>query len=149
MTMRPKPKMLNRLPRILRAPKQQRIRPRRCPQRQLVHSQTLPARLLDPRSRRSREVQRRYCQLRDFQQARVVRDGSDYDEGFLRPRHFREPAEGHGWAVDARHEEAAEDDAIEGGGGAACDLRGLVMGTVEWGGWGVGGEMRDVRARNR
>lgn len=120
MLMRPKPKVLNRLPRILRPPKQQRIRSRRRPKSQLIKRETLPTSLLDPRTRRSREMQGRDCQLRDLEQADVVRDGADYDEGFLGALHFCEAREGHGWAVDARGEEAAEDDAVEGGGGAAC-----------------------------
>jgi len=127
MLMRPKPKMLDRLPRILRPPQQQRIRPRRRLQCQLVQRQTLPPRLLDPRARRCREVQRRDRQLRDFQEARVVRDGADDDEGLLGAGHFREAAEGHGGAVDAGGEEAAEDDAVEGGGGATWE-EGEVLG---------------------
>jgi len=84
-------------------------------------------------------VQRRDRQLRDFQQARVVRDGADDDEGLLGPGHFREAAEGHGGAVDAGGEEAAEDDAVEGGGGAAC---GGGNGLGCWMGRGWRGEER-------
>ena len=88
--MRPKPKMLNRLPRILRPPKQQRILPRRLPKRQLIQRQTLPTSLLNPRACRGGEMQCRDSQGFDFEQACVVRDGADHDEGFLgRERRWR------------------------------------------------------------
>lgn len=119
MLMRPEAEMLDRLPRVLRSPQQQRVRPRRRLQRQLVQRQALPARLLDPRARCGREVQGRDGQLREREQARVVRHGADDDERFLGAGHFREAAEGHGRAVDAGGEEAAEDDPVEGRGGAA------------------------------
>jgi len=156
MLMRPKAKMLDRLPRILRPPQQQRIRPRRRLQRQLIQRQTLPSRLLDPGACRGRKVQRRDCQLREFEQPGVVCDGADDDEGFLGAGHFREAAEGHGWAVDAGGEEAAEDDAVEGGGGAAWWRGGVRIADVElgvsswvgiWAMWG--GKKEDVRARKR
>lgn len=117
--MRPKPKMLHRLPRILRAPQQQRVLPRRLPQRQLIQRQALPARLLDPRASGRGEVQGRDGHGLYFEQARVVCDGADDDEGFFGPGEALEAGEGEGGAVDAGGEEAAEDDAVEGGGGTA------------------------------
>ena len=82
--MRPEPKMLHRLPRILRPPQQQRVPPRRRPERQLIQRQALPARLLDPRPRRRREVQRRHSHfLRHLEQTRVVGDGADDDDDFV------------------------------------------------------------------
>ena len=122
--------MLHRLPRILRSPQQQRITPRRRPQRQLIERQALPARLLDPRPRRRREVQRRNGELLGhFQQAGVVGDGPDDDDGFVcggdflgRPAggEHAEAGEGEGRPVRARHEEPAENDFVEVGVGFAC-----------------------------
>lgn len=82
--MRPKPKMLHRLPRILRPPHQQSITPRRRPQRQLIQRQALPTRLLDARSRRGGEAQCGDADLGHSQQARVVGDGADDDDDFVR-----------------------------------------------------------------
>lgn len=136
--MRPKPKMLHRLPRVLRSPYQQCIAPRRRPQRQLIQRQTLSSRLLDPSSCSSREPQCRNAHLGDCQKARVICDGADHDDGFVRFNAFRgfgvgfcgrvggvagETGERDGWAVDAGHEKAAEDDAVEGAVGAACGLK--------------------------
>lgn len=121
--MRPKPKMLHCLPRILRSPQQQRITPRRRPERQLIQSQALPARLLDPSPRGSRKVKCRNGEfLRYFEQACIVGDGADDDNGFdcwgyllagAAGGEHAETAEGEGGAVGAGHEEAAENDFVE------------------------------------
>ena len=121
--MRPKTEMLHRLPRILRSPQQQRITPRRRPQRQLIERQALPARLLDPRPRSRREVKRRNGELLGhFQQAGVVGDGTDDDDGFVcrgdllggaAGGEHAEAGEGEGGAVRAGHEESAENDFVE------------------------------------
>lgn len=115
--------MLHRLPRVLRSPQQQRVAPRRRPQRQLIHRQALPARLFDPGSRGSRKAEGRDGEfLGHFQQAGVVGDGTDYDDGFVRWGHFlagaaggehAEAGEGERGAVGAGHEEAAENDLVE------------------------------------
>lgn len=112
--------MLNRLPRILRPPQQQRILTRRLLQRQLIQRQTLTPRLLDPCPRGRSEMECCDGHGLDFQQTRIVRDGADYDEGFLGAGETLEAREGHWGAVDAGHEEAAEDDAVECRGSAAC-----------------------------
>ena len=56
------------------------------------------------------------------QQTRVVCDGADDDEGFLGLGEALQAGEGEGWAVDAGGEEAAEDNGVEGGGGAAWTI---------------------------
>ena len=56
----------------------------------------------------------------DFEQARIVRDGADDDDGFLGLSEALQAGEGERRAVDAGGEEATEDDAVEGGGGATC-----------------------------
>ena len=121
--MGPKPKVLHRLPRILRSPQQQRITPRRRPERQLIQSQALAARLLDPSPRGSREVERRNGEfLRYLEQAGIVGDGADDDDGFdcrgnllagAAGGEHGETAEGEGGAVGAGHEEAAENNFVE------------------------------------
>lgn len=128
--MRPKPKMLNRLPRILRPPQQQRITPRWRPQRQLIQRQALPARLFNPSPCRGGEVERRDGEFfRHRKQTDVVGDGADDDDGFLcrgdlfaraAGSEHGEAGEGERGAVGAGHEEAAEDDFVEVGVGFAC-----------------------------
>ena len=122
MRMRPKPKMLHRLPTILLSPHQHSITPRRCPQRKLIQRQTLPARLQDPSSRRSGEPQCRDTQFWESEKANVVCHGTDCHEGFVedfalwlgaRRCEFYEGGEGEGGAVDAGHEKAFEDYAVE------------------------------------
>lgn len=115
--------MLHRLPRILRSPQQQRITPRRGPKRQLIERQALPARLLDPRSRGRRKVERRNGELLGhLQQAGVVGDGTDDDNRFVcrgdllggaAGGEHAEAREGEGGAVGAGHEEPAENDFVE------------------------------------
>ena len=127
MTMRPKSKVLHSLPRILRSPQQKRIRPRRSLQRQLIKCQALPTRLLDPRSRSRREPQRRDRELGNGKQTVVVGNGADdYDRlvgvslgGFRVLADTGEPREGYRRTVDTGHEEAAENDFVEGGIGTA------------------------------
>lgn len=127
--------MLDRFPRVLRPPHQQRVTPRGRPQRQLIEGQALAAGLLDARARRGGEPQRRDRDLGHGEQTRVVGDGADHDDGLVAGHALRrvgvgfrgrvrgvagEAGEGEGWTVYARGEEAAEDDAVEGGVGAAC-----------------------------
>lgn len=121
--MRPEPKMLHRLPRILRSPQQQCITPRRRPERQLIQRQALPARLLDASPRGGGEAERRDGELlRHLEQTGIVSDGADDDDGLVRRGEFLgsaargehcEAAEGDGGAVGAGHKEAAEDDFVE------------------------------------
>lgn len=149
--------MLDRLPRILRSPQQQRVAPRRRPERQLVQCQALAASLLDPRSRGGGEVERRDRELLGhFEQARVVGDGADDDNGLVGRGHLlagaarrehAEAGEGERGPVRARHEESAQNDFVEVGVGFACGC------GVRWGGrrglvvrFGGGS---DVRARKR
>ena len=115
--------MLHGLPRILRSPQQQRITPRRCPERQLIQRQALTARFLDSSSCGSRKVKCRNGKfLGHFQQAGIVSDGTDDNNGFLCWGHFfagaaggehGEPAEGERGTVGAGHEEAAENDFVK------------------------------------
>ncbi len=127
--MRPKPKMLNRLPRILRSPQKQRITPRRRSQRQLIQRQTLTPSLLNTSASRSSETEGRDGEFGDGQEAAVVCDCAYDDEsagcglelgGSAAGSEHGEAGEGEGGAVDAGHEEAAEDYFVEGGVGATC-----------------------------
>ena len=132
MTMRPKPKMLHRLSRILRSPQQQSITPRRMSHRQLIQRQALAPGLFNPRTSSSGEVESRDGEFGDSEKTSVVCDGADDDESAVRGSEFfagaaggehGQAGEGHGGAVDAGHEEAAEDNFVEGGVGAACMKR--------------------------
>lgn len=88
MTMRPKPKMLHRLSRILRPPKQQRITPRRMSHRQLIQRQALPPGLLDPRTSSSGEVERGDGEFWNSEETGVVCDGADDDESAVSGSEF-------------------------------------------------------------
>ena len=81
--MRPKPKMLHRLSRILRTPEQQRITPRRMSHRQLIHCQTLPPSLFNPRTSRSSKVESCDSEFGDSEKTGVVCDGADDDESAI------------------------------------------------------------------
>ena len=130
--------MLHRLSRILWSPHQQRITPRRRPQRQLIQRQALPSRLLDPRARSSREPQCRDADFGYVQQTSIIGDGANYDNGFVGDIGSGvgvgfcggvggvagEAGEGERWTVDAGGEEAAEDNFVEGAVGSACGLDG-------------------------
>ena len=88
MTMRPKPKMLHRLSRILRTSEQQCITPRRMSHRQLIHCQALSPRLFNPRTSRSSEVESRDGEFGDSEKTSVVCDGADDDESAVGGREF-------------------------------------------------------------
>ena len=86
------------------------------------------------------------CKFWNCQQASVVSYGADYDKRALGWGHLfasaaagehDEAGEGHWGAVDAGHEEAAEDDFVEGGVGTACDVYVSGSGRVECGQWGI------------
>ena len=62
---RSKPKVLDRLTRVLRAPQQERIRPSRCLQRQLIQRQALSSGLLDPSTCRRGKAKCGNRELRD------------------------------------------------------------------------------------
>ena len=120
--------MLKRLSRILRPSEKNSITPSRSPQRQLIQRQHLPPSRNNARMSRLGKPERRNGKLGDLQQTLVVRDGADHDDdliiiiaGFLR-RVGDDAGDGDGGAVDAGHEEAAEDYFVEGRVGSACLL---------------------------
>jgi hypothetical protein len=128
--MRPKPEMLHTLPGILRSTQQQRIRTGRRPHSQLIQRQSLTTSLLDASAGSSCEAEGRNGQLGDGEEAVVVGDGAHDDDGLvlggvvgaLGVGGAYEAGEGDGGAVDAGHEEAAEDDLVEVGVGTTCGL---------------------------
>ncbi len=133
--MRPKPKMLDRLARILRSSQQQRITPRRRPECQLIKRQTLASSLLDASARGGGEVESGDCEFWNCEQTGVVGNSADDNEGALGGLHFfggaaagehGEAGEGEGGTVDAGHEEAAEDYFVEVGVGTTY-REGLVL----------------------
>ena len=122
--------MLKCLTRVLGPSEQQRVRPGRCLQRQLVQSQALSSGLLDPGACGRSETERGDRQLRDGEETVVIRDRAHDDDRLSAVRLLRvrvrrqigETRERDGRAVDARHEEAAQDDLVEVGVGTACGI---------------------------
>ena len=113
--------MLKRLARVLGPPQPQRVRSRRCLPPQLIQRQALPPGLFDARARGGGEAERGHRELGHGEEAVVVRDRAYHHDGLAAVRLFRvrvrgqvgEAGEGEGRPVDARHEEAAEDDLVE------------------------------------
>ena len=97
--------------------------------RQLIQRKTLPPGLQDPRACGSSETESRDGEFGDGEEACVVCYCTDDDEGAVSRGELlagaagaehAQAGEGHGRAVDAGHEEAAENDFVEGRVGTAC-----------------------------
>lgn len=125
--------MLDCLSSVLRPPDQQCVTPCRSPHSQLIERQALAAGLLNTGTRRSGEAESGNGELLgNGEETVIVCDGAD-DYDCLVGRwggcvggvfgfgvgDSDQAGERDGWSIDARHEEAAEDDAVEGGVGAA------------------------------
>lgn len=113
--------MLNRLPRILWPTEQQGVGTGRSPHGQLVQSQNLTTGLLDPGPGGVCDPESSDGELGDCEEAVVVGDGPDDDDGLvlvLVSGAFvlcdgYDAGNGDGGSVDAGHEETAEDDLVE------------------------------------
>lgn len=127
--------MLNRLSRILRTTEQKGVCTSGSPHRQLIEGQNLTTSLLDPGPSGGGESESGNGQLGDGEEAVVVGDGSDHDDGLalvflcgaLALGDGYEAGEGDGRSVDAGHEEAAENDLVEVGVGTTCFVCGGVQ----------------------
>ena len=75
--------MLDSLPSVLRSSQQQSIRPSWRSHCKLVDGQTLASNLLDPRAGGSGEAQSGNVHLWDCEEAVVVCDGADDDDGLV------------------------------------------------------------------
>ena len=90
--------------------------------RQLVEGKRLAAGSEDARAGRGGEAQGSDVQLGDLEETVVVRDGADNDDRLLLVAVLDvggDAGERHGRAVDAAHEQPAQDDLIEGRVGTA------------------------------
>jgi len=118
---RAKAEMLDRLTRVLRSTQQDNIASSRVSHGQLIDRQALSASLFDPGASCGCEAEGCDVQLWDREHAVVVCDGADDGDGLVGVGLFGglgrdfscDAGDGHGWAVDAGHEEAAEDDFVE------------------------------------
>lgn len=123
--------MLDGLPSILAPPQQQTPGPLGASHRQLINRQTLPPGLQNPSAGSGGEAQRGHGELGHGEQARVVGDGADDDEGARGVGCVGgvagEFGEGEGRAVDPGHVETVQEDPVEvavraAWGGMVCQL---------------------------
>lgn len=133
--MRAEAEVLDGLSRVLGAPKKERIRASRGPYRELVERQALPPSGEDARAGGGGESQRGDAELGDLEKPVVVGDGADDDDRLAQALLAGAAAlgigddagDGYRGPVDAGHEEAAEDDLIEIGVGAAWSWSGITI----------------------
>jgi len=126
--MRAKAKVLDRLAGILGTTQEQGIGAGRGLHSQLIEGQALAAGLLDAGARRGGEAESGDVELGHGEQAVVVGDGADHDDGLVAvaarvlgagAADVDDARDGDGGPVDLRHEEPAEDYFVEVGVGAA------------------------------
>lgn len=121
--------VLDGLTRVLGATEEQGVATSGGLERELVQGHGLAAGGLDAGAGSAGEAEGRDVDGGDLEEAVVVGDGADDDNGalLLLLDVLRDTRERHGGPVDARHKEAAEDDLVEARVGAAC-----WMGSVPW-----------------
>ena len=117
---RAKAEVLDGLARVLGTPQKEGIRAGGLLERELVEGERLAAGRNDARTGCGGEAQSGDGDLGSLKEAVVVGNGADYDDGPLVVLRGvgGDAGEGDGRAVDARHEESAEDDLVEGAVGA-------------------------------
>jgi hypothetical protein len=121
MAVRSKSEMLDCLSGILRPAQQQCIRTSRGSQSQLIDGQALSTSLLNSGACRSGKPQSGNVEFWDSEEAVVICDGADHNNGLVFVRLcgvlsccFRDDTRKRHWrTVDAGHEKAAENDLIE------------------------------------
>lgn len=119
--------VLHRLPRILGSSQQQGVGTSWRPHGQLIQSQALAACSGDPGTCGGCEAERGNGELGDGEEAVVVGDGADKNDGLagslfadvLGGGGTDDTADGHGWPVDLGHKQPAEDNSVELGVSAA------------------------------
>lgn len=117
----PHPEMLDRFSRVLRSSEENNIRASGVLHGQLVDSHAATASLFDACARCGRKAQGGDVEGWDGQEAVVVCDGGDDADGLVGVGFLGgfggdfagDAGDGHRGAVDAGHEEAAEDDFVE------------------------------------
>lgn len=118
-------KVLNSLAGILGASDEKGVASRGSPQCQLVEGQDLTTGSQDSGPRSRGEAKSSDAHLGDGQEAVVIGDGANDDDGLafgLLGGVCHDARDGHRRAVDSRHEEAAEDDLVEVGIGSPCAM---------------------------
>lgn len=123
MRVRTEAEVLDSLPGVLRATEEQGVGTGGSAQSELVQSQDLTAGFLDAGTSGGSEPQSGDRQLRDGQEAVVIRHGADHNDGLalLRLVDVRgDTRKRNRGTVDARHEEAAENSLVEVRLRAAC-----------------------------
>ncbi len=127
--------MLHSLTRVLGATQQHRVGTVRRAQRQLIQRQALAASLDNAGTDRRGEAQRGNGHFGDLLHAHVIGDGADEDGNlaFLVGHVASDARNGHGRAVDARHEQTLQDDLVErdirAAGQEAVELQGINYGA--------------------
>jgi len=110
-------KVLEGLARVLGATQEERVGAGRLGQSELIERDRLAASSRDASASSGGEAQSRDFGLGRLEQAVIIGDGANYDDRLLLVAVLQvggDTGERHGRAVDARHEEAAEDDLVEG-----------------------------------
>jgi hypothetical protein len=109
--------MLHSLSGVLGTPQQNGIGASRGSQSELVQRQCLAARLFDSRSSGSREAERSNRKFGNLEQAVIIRDCSNNDNGLSLGSFLgavgNESGERYGRTVDSGHEKSAENDLVE------------------------------------
>lgn len=139
--------VLNSLSGVLRSTEEEGVASGRSAESQLIQGEDLTTGGQDAGAGSGGEAESRNAELGDGQETVVVGDGADDDDGLvvgLLGDVGDDPGERHGGPVDAGHEEAAEDDLVEGGLGAAWFCRVSCDSICEFGGRRV-----DLRAKKR
>ena len=116
-------KVLDGLTSVLGPTEEQRVAASGGLERELVEGQSLATGGLDASTGGGSEAEGRDVDLGDLEEAVVVGDGADDDNGALLVilNVARNAREGDGGAVDTGHKQAAEDDLVEARVGAACE----------------------------
>lgn len=141
--------VLNSLTSVLRSTEEEGVASGRSAESKLIQGEDLTTGGQDAGAGSGGEAEGGDAQLGDGQETVVVGDGADDDDGLvvgLLGDVGDDPGERHGGPVDAGHEEAAEDDLVEGRLGAAwfCRLAGCFLLL------GDGGSARvNLRAKKR
>jgi hypothetical protein len=118
---RPHPEMLDRFSGVLGSSEENNVRAGRVLHSQLIDSHAAAASLLDASARCGREAQGGDVECGNGEETVVVCDGGDNADGLVGVGFLGgfggdfagDAGDGHRGAVDAGHEEAAEDDFVE------------------------------------
>lgn len=117
-----KTEVLNSLTRVLWSSEEEGVASGWCSQGQLIQSKDLSTSGQDTSASSGGEAESSNAELWDGQKTVVIGNSSNDNDGLvvgLLRRVSNDSGERHRWPVDLRHEQAAEDDLVEGRLGAA------------------------------